>query len=270
VYLTSGDQDELRDENDLSSNDAFDQMTLLAVTREHLVDEFSKHEAFLSLSLFQDIRSDEELFANGTHVAFTWTAYYSEPVMTNEQMLMIEYMCFLGENEATYVEALRTMGWRNLERALLMTAGGDMVEYRDGNMVMVDMSGDDELEMDDDTSRMLYFVAVFVPVGVVVLAVVFCAVRVVRNNVTWKKSADPNGLAWQADPSKANQLRRMTLEIKNGDDTSSAASELTDVPSVKAAVATPRRASGGGLPLSPSPLKNSQRSRRGSTRATDI
>ena len=279
LFLTSSDDDTSsanpqQQEIDMSSNDSFDKMTLLSVTREHLVEnEFSKHDFFIYLSLYQTIRSDEQMFANGTHVAFTGTAHYSEPVMTHEQMEEIEYMCFLGENEEIYVERLREMGWRNLERALLMTAGGDMVEFRDGTMVMVDMSSSDggELAMDNDTSMMLYFVAVFVPVGVVVFAVLSCIVYVVRNSVAWKKSSDPNGLAWQADPSKAKKLRRMTLEIRNGDDTSSAASGLTDVPSVKAAVAAPRRASGGGIPPPLSLLEQGDKTkRRGSAKVSDI
>jgi len=250
VFLTSEDADDVNDENDMASNDSFDKMTLLSVTREHLNNEFSQHDNFLSLSLFQMIRSDGEMFSNGTHAAFTGTvSYVGEPdiAMTQENMLEIEYMCFLEANAEVYVEALRAMGWRSLKRAMLLTVGGDMVEYKGGTMVMVDMSEDSEdsasTEMDEDTSKMIYFVAVFVPVGAAVLAVLCCAVCLARKNVTWKQSSDPNGLVWQADPNKARQLRRMTLEIKNGDDTSSAASEITDVPSVKAAVASTRKSS---------------------------
>jgi len=48
----------------------------------------------------------------------------------------------------------------------------------------------------------------------------------------------------------------MTLEVKNGDDASSGASAIaTEVESVKAAVASPRRAGGDGFPL---PLQGSK------------
>jgi len=264
VFLTLSPEDVIDgdgEDNDMASNDSFDKMTLLQVTREHLINnEFSDHESFLSLSLFQTIRSEAELFANGTHAAFTGTVtYVDEPTtqMSQENMQEMEYMCFLGEKGVVYVDALRAMGWRNLDRAMLLTVGGDMVEYKDGTMVMIDMSSDDPapVEMDDETSKMIYFVAVFVPAGLVLLAILVCAVCLARKNITWKNTSDPNNLAWQADPSKARQLRRMTLEVKNGDDTSqsAAASEITDVPSVKAAVASTRRSS---LPVPPTTTRS--------------
>lgn len=266
VFLTQSPEEVVDgDDNDMASNDSFDMMTLLQVTREHLVNnEFSDHESFLSLALFQTIRSEAELFANGTHAAFTGTVtYVDEPTtqMTQENMQEMEYMCFLGVKGGVYVDALRATGWRNLDRAVLLTVGGDMVEYKDGTMVMVDMSSDDPanapVEMDDDTSKMIYFVAVFVPAGLVMLSILVCGVCLVQKNVTWRKTSDPNGLAWQADPSKARQLRRMTLEVKNGDDTSLSVveSEITDVPSVKAAVASHRRSS---LPVTPAKTRNTK------------
>ena len=262
IFLTA--ENEGAAVNDIDNSDTFNKMTLLQVTRQHLVNnEFKNHENFLSLALFQTIRSDEELFANGTQVAFTGTVtYFDEPTttMTQESMQEIEYMCFLGETGNAYVDSLRAMGWRNLDRAVLLTVGGDMVEYIDGTMVMVDMSSEDAanvpVEMDDETSKMIYSVAVLVPTGVVLLAILVCVLCLARWNVTWTNPSDPNGLAWQADPSKAKKLRRFTLEIKNGDDTSQsiAESEITDVPSVKAAIAAPRR--------SPRPVPQSSVPRR--------
>ena len=251
VFLSSSEEEEDAGTSGMESDNLFDKMTLLQVTRQHLVaNEFSNHENFLSLALFQTIRSNGELFGNGTQVAFTGTVtYVDEPKtkMTQETMRAMEYMCFLEKGEDIYVDSLRAMGWRNLDRAVLLTVGGDMVEYEGGAMVVVDMNTEDpasvSVEMDDEMSKMIYFVAVFVPTGVVLLAILVCVLCLVRKNVLWKNASDSDDSVWQVDTYKANKLRRLTLEIKNGDDTSQslAESELTDVPSAKAAVAGPRR-----------------------------
>jgi hypothetical protein len=234
VYITN---DELVGYDMGNGNDSsMDEMTLLSVTRDHLVNtEFSKHVAFQSLSLFQTIRSGEkEMFSNGTFVAFGGSAFYSEIVSTQQQVL---YLCFLGNNETSYVDRLRLMGWRNLERAMLMTMSGEMVDLVNGTMVMqADESSNERGTMDQEMSKMIYLVSI-IPLGLVFLAGGCLVAYLARNNVNWNKRCNADDPGWESTPSKARRLRLFTLEIRDSVDDN--ASEMTpDMASVQVAVAT--------------------------------
>jgi len=236
LYITNG--------NDHDEVNSLAKMTLLQATRDHMITtEFGKHISFESLSLFQSIRSDDEdMFGNCTHVAFGGSATYYDRIMTREQMQIFEYLCFLGKNETVYVDKLRALGWNNLQRALLMTVSGDMVDYVDGTMVEMDMSSDPASasdtpeQMDEEMSKMFIYIAVFVPLSVIGLVGVVYGGYLMRNNVKWNKPLDSKDPIWQRNHPQAKRLRRLSLEIQ--DDTDDNASDLTpDMASVKVAVA---------------------------------
>lgn len=237
VYITN---DSLAASNDGSMTD----MTLLSVTRNHLINTgFSKNNTFQSLELYETVRSGiKDMFTNGTFIAFGGSAEYAEGVSIPDVEKVL-YLCFLGNNETVYVDQLRLMGWKNLERALLMTMSGNTVDYVNGSMVMNTeaASTQQQQQMDDYMSRMIYLISVFVPLAVVVLAGGCLVGYLARNNVKWNKNLDANDISWQQSPSKARKLRRLTFEIRDSADDN--ASEMTpDMASVQVAIATlPRR-----------------------------
>jgi hypothetical protein len=208
-----------------SNNGSLNDMTLLSVTRNHLIDtEFSKHVAFQSLTLYESVRSGtNDMFTNGTFVAFKGSAFYSQGGLSIPDVEKMLYLSFLGGNETAYVLKLRLRGWNNLERALIMTMSGNMVDYVNGTMVMNNVTAavsNQQNQMDKNMSKMIYLISVFVPLAVVFLAGGCLVGYLARNNVKWNKPLDANDPDWQSSPSKARRLRRLTFETRDSvDDT---------------------------------------------------
>jgi hypothetical protein len=127
-----------------------------------------------------------------------------------------------------------------------------MVDYVDGTMVEREQerdnssSGstapeeqDDSDQMDDHMSKMIYIVAVFVPLAFVLLACVAFGVYVARNNVNWNKKGGSQNSVWQRYHPKSKELRKVAMdEVKMGDgDIPDDTSELSwEEASVQAAV----------------------------------
>lgn len=226
-----------------SSNGSLNDMDVLSETRDHLVNtEFRKHLGFSSLTLIQTVRTGVEMmFTNGTKIAFGGSAYYSASVSTLPKIL---YLCFLGTNEVAYVDKLRLLGWSNLERALIMTMSGDMVDLVNGTSVTLGAanasSSPAQEQMGGNMSKAIIFISVLVPLAVVCLLGGCLVCYRARDGINWKKSLDANDPAWQANDANTNKLRRFTLEIQDVSDDNN--SDMTpDMASVKAAVASGSR-----------------------------
>jgi hypothetical protein len=196
-------------------------MMLLEETREHLtVTEFSSHEAFESLQLYQTIRSAPTtisptaaeagdtsggggtggggtIFANGTQVAFGGLATFAQLAMSSQEMLEVQYLSFLGDNETVYVDRLRRMGWSSLQRALLMTATGGMIRFDNGTLTMMTATGDEESRiMEKGTSNLIVSLATMIPVAILSLAVFLFAGYAFRTKMHWKLPSS-NDSAWR-------------------------------------------------------------------------
>jgi hypothetical protein len=234
IYTTSNDAD-LLPSNDMNN------MALLSVTRRHLTDmEFRYHPSFYSLSLFQAPRS-EDMFHNGTKVAYTGMAYYYYDTdamtdMTREQMQSMEYLCFLGANETLYVDELRNeLGWNTLERALLMTSGGSMIDLVNGTMtIMMDggsSSNSSQVSsstagtatmMGSETSTMMYMAAVLVPVCLIVFALLCVVAYLCKHNLhcASNNNNSDDSSVWQTNSVKARKLEIMFHHrpAQSGDD----------------------------------------------------
>lgn len=236
VYLSSSDK---------SADVIMDEYTLERITETHLTETLrAADNNFVSLSLYHAARSDvDEMFQNGTKVGFGGSITYasSEDDHSMDQMISSEYLSFLGGNETRYVALLRAMGWPDLERALLMSALGHMVELVDGDMVERDdddASGETDDAMEKNMSMSMYLVAGLVPLSVIVLMTVFWLAYRARHHVTWKApkaskpSSDPT---WQSHHPKSASLRQAALamyrDAENGtaDDTSRVSADETSV-----------------------------------------
>ena len=216
------------------NKESMDRMTLLDVTKRHLESCFATDSLFSRIFLYFSVRSDE-MFQNGTKIAFGGNAYFlssssssgttQNDENTEEEDAMIEsiatnsMLCFLGQNETIYVESLRqALGWTVLQRAQLMTVAGGMVEYTDdGTMIMPsDDNGGAAIEptksMEKSTSLGIYLVSVLVPlVAVVLLATGWCCYRM-RTNLALKASdtADPKSPIWCTEHPQNHALRQAT------------------------------------------------------------
>lgn len=214
-------------------------MLILEATRDHLRDyEFSKHTGFESIQLFPSFRSDREtMFTNETRVAFGGTAFYSD-LKTSPNQSMDPYLCFLGPtNETDYVNTLREFGWHNLERALLLTASGERVVYMNGTMQMEPMTSEDDDEeqslndMMEGASRMIYTVAIGVPLAVASIVAFLCVGYLFKSNFEFRKAFNSgDSVVWRSTSSKSARLRRLdfrsdesTVPSKSGDSSIAAA-----------------------------------------------
>jgi hypothetical protein len=146
VYISNDEPNEMMSLNTLT------EMTILQVTRDHLIatDLQLRRAGFQSLALYQTIRTSapqsivsEQSFTNGTKVAFTGTVVYETAVTTatlanatlsrtttrNEPSPEVDvYPCFLGSNATIYVDLLRLHGWKTLQQIHVMTMSGTMLD----------------------------------------------------------------------------------------------------------------------------------------------
>jgi hypothetical protein len=197
-------------------------MMLLEETRDHLEKtDFSNHIAFESLELYQTIRSGSQaLFSNGTQVAFGGQATFSELPMTNQEMLEVQYLSFLGENETKYVNRLRLMGWSSLRRALLMTATGGMIRFANGTMTMTEAESGESRHMDQGMSHLVMWLATMIPVAVLSLTVFLFVGYALRTKIQWELSSSNNSV-W-----KSNKQRRHTASITNNDNSTASSGSV--------------------------------------------
>jgi hypothetical protein len=201
-----------------------DDMTVLSVTRTHLkwaeFQEEPEAVGFISLSLYQTVRTDE-MFTNGTIIAFGGSALYnnSEAYKSIRQPIVdfVLFRCFLGRNETPYVQALRSVGWTNLERVLVMAMNGSIVYLNaDGTDGVIDNpsnEGTNGATMDKDMSKMIYFVSVFVPLSLIFLIGICFTCYLIRHNIQWKqrREADMHPV-WINIHTGKRMLRRRTLD----------------------------------------------------------
>jgi hypothetical protein len=218
VYLTgNGDQ----------AVTFMDEFTLQEITAQHLTTTMREADPtnFVTLTLYHIARSDStQMFRNGTKVGFGGTIYYSSDRTSQEQMISSEYLSFLGRNETKYVAMLQDLGgWQDLERALLMSGLGNMVELVDGDMVeRYDDAGGDAgadagpstLESHDDMGKSMsvamYLVAVLVPVAVILLMLVSWGAYRARYHVKWNAySGSPSSPVWHSDLHKSQSCREV-------------------------------------------------------------
>jgi hypothetical protein len=149
VYVSNDEPNEMMSLNTLT------EMTILQVTRDHLIatDLQLRRAGFQSLALYQTIRTSapqsivseqsSTSFTNGTKVAFTGTVVYETAVTTatlanttlsrtttrNEPSPEVDvYPCFLGSNATIYVDLLRLHGWKTLQQIHVMTMSGTMLD----------------------------------------------------------------------------------------------------------------------------------------------
>lgn len=215
VYISEPDQD---------SDVTLEPMMLLSETRDHLEKtDFSKHFAFESLQLYQTIRSEGELmFSNGTHVAFGGQATFSENTMTNEEMLEVQYLSFLGQNETAYVNRLRLMGWTGLQRALLMTATGGMINFDNGAMKMMPVaSEDDSRDMEPGMSNMIVSIATMIPIAILSLAIFIFTGYALRTKIHWKLAASDTDSVW-----KLGRQRKAPGSMTNNDNSTASSASV--------------------------------------------
>lgn len=212
VYISESDRD---------VEVTLEPMMLLSETRDHLEKtDFSKHLAFESLQLYQTIRSEgDRMFSNGTHVAFGGQATFSEKPMTDEEMLEVQYLSFLGRNETAYVDRLKLMGWKGLKRALLMTATGGMINYDNGAMKMMPTE-DDSRDMEPGMSNLIVSIATLVPIAILSLAIFLFTGFVLRTKIRWKLSASDTDSIWML----GRQRKPTASETNNDNSTASSAS----------------------------------------------
>jgi len=171
---------------------------------------------FLRLTLVHTVRSDQiPWLANGTKIAFGGFAYYRDK--TQKDMLMEEYLCFVGKNATKYVFGLQVLGWKSLEYAWLMSPSGNMMEYDDGEMNEMDEEEDlpaGSESMDHDMSMTMYLVAILVPVGFCVCMCLYWAIYRACHDVIWdNKDNDPNSPMWQQHHPHAKAFREHSLRI---------------------------------------------------------
>ena len=217
-----------------------DEMGLVEVTRQHMMYVMGhadyQSSIIASISLVHTMRSD--LIANGTMIAFSgMVSYYSlesnstasatarssqsqSNYMSTDQMTASAYLCFLGENETTYVDALHMAGWTSLEKVLVLNSRGEQIEYHNGNMTVE--NGSDQATnptMDASMSIAFYLLAVFIPfsilAGIAISHMLYRAQRdlTCRNVLHQTK----NNLAEWETPTNATKLRMSHLDIKCGD-----------------------------------------------------
>ena len=238
-------------------------MLILEATRDHLRDfEFSKQPGFQAIQLFPSFRSgDDAMFSNRTRVAFGGTAFYTN-AQSSPLDMMEPYLCLLGEaNETSYVERLRSFGWHNLERALLLTAAGDRMVFTNGTMKTMettftdDNANDPDNEMMEGASRMIYTLAIGIPLSIASVLSFLCVGHVFQSNCQCTKPFDSGDSAvWKSSSSKVARVRR--LDFRSDDSTMP--SNSGDL-SVIAAVGSGRRAA---LPVHPAMLRAAEKSAR--------
>jgi hypothetical protein len=156
VYISNDEPNEMMSLNTLTD------MTLLQVTRDHLIatDLQLRRAGYQSLALYLTIRTSSTLqstaseqtltsFTNGTKIAFTGTVAYETAITTetlanttlmprtsnsNELSPKVDvYPCFLGSNATIYVDLLRLHGWNTLQQVHVMTMSGTMVDVASNN-----------------------------------------------------------------------------------------------------------------------------------------
>jgi hypothetical protein len=258
VYITNDDSIVLPEDG--SATNPMDDMTVLSVTRTHLEEvEFQQPNTdFVALMLYQTVRTNT-MFTNGTKIAFTGSAIYDwdglESSTPPDHMI---YLCFLGQNETAYVEALRSAGWANLERALLMTMTGSMVRTNEkgtefyienDNNGMNQDSTSTKGTMDKNLSKTIILVSVFVPLSLVFVFGTCLVCYLLRYNTQWNRRQDTNiHPVWiNITTTTKKRLRRWTFDgSMTGHHTNndSGSDELTvDVASVQLDTANPRKVS---------------------------
>jgi hypothetical protein len=219
VYLTGdGDQPD--------TVTIMDEFMLQEVTAAHLTTTMREADPsnFIALTLYHIARSDStQMFHNGTKVGFGGTIYYSSDRTSHEQMISSEYLSFLGRNETKYVAMLQSLGWDDLEHALLMNGLGNMVELVDGGMVERDDDADADasaLESNGDmgkmTSMTMYLVAVLVPVSMILLMLVSWGTYRARNHVVWNAhSSSPSNPVWHSDLHRSQSPKGKDRDAEN-------------------------------------------------------
>jgi len=212
LYTTRSETDSIAFEQG-----SMDRMKLLEVTRMHLDDCFQDVPTFEKLALFFSVRSKElEMFTNDTRVAFGGSMFFSTQPMPDSVLQFSKdvYWCFLATNETQYVEELQMEGgWEVVQRAVVMTIGGDVVQYADGNIIMPEPEDiiRQTNSMDEDTSIMMILLAVLIPLSVVCVLVLIWVYFKLRNSLlchSSPKRADAENPMWSTDHPQSVAVRR--------------------------------------------------------------
>jgi hypothetical protein len=191
------------------SNQHMDELKLLQVTRLHLSSMLQIQLDNLDrTTLYHAIRtSHSSLFANGTKVAYSGTAYF-EGKHPTEILVESVYGAFLGHNATLYEHQLRARGWYQLARVQVLTMTGDMVANTATASSNIVFQGDDDSMMSQDMSMAVILIAILVPACIMLVFGLYRSCYFLRYHIQWQKRRLHD--IWK---SECDSLRRETREL---------------------------------------------------------
>ena len=203
--------------------EGMEEMTLLSTTRRYISTRLLTYrpQDFRRLALYLYVRADDE---NTTKVAYSGTAYFTEPTPPSEQRAVQDaaWIGFLESYESDYLLHLEMNEIFGIESVTLMNVGGDEigVDKRNGDIIVIDPNsirdgGMPDMSMSSDMSMTIYLCAIIIPVSVFLLVAIWWIARKLRFDVNWKPSrtgASPDDEVWRAPRGLVENKSMQSLE----------------------------------------------------------